>query len=37
VAKKWLFFRHNFCPRTLEGSKVIYVCSLILFRYLLML
>jgi len=36
VVKKWLFFWDNFCPRTLEGSKIIYVCSLVSFRYLSM-
>ncbi len=29
--EKMNFFWHNYCPRTFEGSKVIYVYSLISF------
>jgi hypothetical protein len=31
--KKMIFLKHNSCPRSLEGSKVNCVCSLISFRY----
>ncbi len=37
VARKWSFFWHSSCLKTLEGSKVICVFFLILSKYLSML